>query len=275
MKYLFFDLDGTLLNSEKIITNNTKNYLYLIKKQGYILGVASGRSINGVEDALYYSDANNLFDVIISSGGADIHDLKENRHYKRNYISPNMLKLILDDLKEKPELTIVFHNSPYLYASKHIPRIDKIVAMNRYKGFINPYENEAYFEAPKLLVLLPNKNRDELKEYLRNKKYPKLIGYLAEDEIYEFVDENNLKSIAISDYVNIYGDSLEDVMCFGDSENDIDMLEAAKVGVCMKNGEKLSKQVADYITNKSNDEDGIIHFLQRYFEEVKECQEKK
>lgn len=276
MKYLFFDLDGTLLNSEKIITENTKAYLKSLHELGYVLGIASGRAITGVKNALENSDACELFDVIVCAGGADIYDYKDNTQEKRNYLNHETIKNMLEDLRNRPELCITFHEAPYLYATNNFPRVEKIVKMNKFIGHKNPYVEETYTKTARIVILLPEENREVLRSELRNKVYPGLWGYNAEEEVYEYISEHNSKSKGIADYVKKYGDSLDDVMCFGDSENDIDMLEKSGVGVCMKNGEEKVKLISDFVTSKTCDEDGVIEFLKQHIKkENKICQEKK
>ena len=54
---------------------------------------------------------------------------------------------------------------------------------------------------------------------------------------------------------------MEEVLVFGDGENDLDMMRAAGVSVAMKNGSEEVRERADYVTERTNQEDGIMHFL--------------
>ena len=56
---------------------------------------------------------------------------------------------------------------------------------------------------------------------------------------------------------------MDDVIAFGDEENDLTMIEMAGVGVVMENGSDFMKEKADFIT-KSNDEDGIAYYLENF-----------
>ena len=60
-----------------------------------------------------------------------------------------------------------------------------------------------------------------------------------------------------------YGISNEEIMAFGDGENDIDMLKFAGVGVAMGNANDRVKRHADYVTD-CVDQDGIKKALQYY-----------
>lgn len=55
----------------------------------------------------------------------------------------------------------------------------------------------------------------------------------------------------------------EEMMAFGDAQNDLDMIEYAGIGVAMGNGEESLKKIADYVTTDVDD-DGVLHALQ-YF----------
>ena len=52
-------------------------------------------------------------------------------------------------------------------------------------------------------------------------------------------------------------------MTFGDGYNDITMIEYAGMGVAMSNGNPVIKEKADYVA-PSNDEDGIVHVIEKF-----------
>jgi P-type E1-E2 ATPase len=60
------------------------------------------------------------------------------------------------------------------------------------------------------------------------------------------------------------GLSRENVICCGDGYNDISMIEYAGVGVAMQNAREEVKQVADYVTEKNNDQDGIVEVVEKF-----------
>lgn len=57
---------------------------------------------------------------------------------------------------------------------------------------------------------------------------------------------------------------MHDMMAFGDGENDIEMLQAAGIGIAMGNAMAEVKAAADEVTGSNNDE-GIADALQKYF----------
>jgi hypothetical protein len=59
------------------------------------------------------------------------------------------------------------------------------------------------------------------------------------------------------------GLSMQNVMAFGDAQNDYDMLKNAGLGIAMSNGYDYVKEAADVVT-LSNDEDGVAYIINRF-----------
>ena len=59
------------------------------------------------------------------------------------------------------------------------------------------------------------------------------------------------------------GYTRENLIACGDSYNDMTMIGYAGLGVCMKNGEKDVKKIADVIA-ESNDDDGVAKIVEQY-----------
>lgn len=81
---------------------------------------------------------------------------------------------------------------------------------------------------------------------------------------FEFTAKNIDKAAAIDSVISDLGYSKENVIAFGDSQNDISMLKYAQIGVAMGNALSEVKEIADIIT-LDNDNDGIFEVLKKYF----------
>ena len=84
----------------------------------------------------------------------------------------------------------------------------------------------------------------------------------SSSHLLEFMDKDTNKGSALHIACNQLGISIDNTMAFGDTTNDYSLIKAAGIGVCMKNGTKDVKQVADHITQYTNNEDGFYHFIQ-------------
>lgn len=84
----------------------------------------------------------------------------------------------------------------------------------------------------------------------------------------ELLPEGIDKGVALEQLLDCYGMQRSQLIAFGDSHNDIDMLRIAGMGVAMGNAEQEVKQAADHIT-LSNEEDGVAVFLERIESKIK------
>ena len=80
-KMIVMDLDGTLLNKESRVTENTKKYLYNLNQKGYIMVIATGRIL---KSALIATDGAEFANYIVTDAGAAVYK-KENDEWKEIY----------------------------------------------------------------------------------------------------------------------------------------------------------------------------------------------
>ena len=74
------------------------------------------------------------------------------------------------------------------------------------------------------------------------------------------------KAKAIEHLSRYFGIKQENILAFGDEDNDMEMIEYAGHGVAMKNGIEELKNIANAITPFTNDENGLAKYLQEYFD---------
>ena len=63
---------------------------------------------------------------------------------------------------------------------------------------------------------------------------------------------------------NAIGADVNDTIAVGDGFNDMSMIKYANVGICMRNGQQAVKDVADYVTERTNDEDGVVEVIEKF-----------
>ena len=80
---------------------------------------------------------------------------------------------------------------------------------------------------------------------------------------FEVMNSGVSKGNAVKILADYYGISSEQVICIGDSENDLSMIKFAGLGVAMENGSKLVKDAAQYIT-ASNNGDGVAKVIEKF-----------
>ena len=267
-KMIVMDLDGTLLNNDKTVSEQSRIYLNNLKEEGYITVIATGRILksaiiatNGAEFANY---------IVCEAGAATYKNTEKTGEWKEIYeklISKEIVNDILSQFDEKKfrNISVCSKDSINMYSKKY-DSSKKITGKYNskeelLKDTLKTTHISAYFF-----------NNEFTKEYVNifTQKYPELSIRLMQDS---FDDKQwiEISQKGVEKYNGIYKIAQieniknENIIAFGDGLNDVEMIEKCWVGVAMKNALAEVKEKADYITEKSNFENGIIEFLKNYY----------
>ena len=264
IKALFFDLDGTLLNSERIISQQTRLTLEKCKESGIRLFIATARP--PLLDRMLAWDENtlSLFDggVYYNGGCIKIDEQKDYQFVPDEIVAKAMnhvcaydklnLALQMDD--EKHAFRFPLEDSGYkswglnaedalsLHQIENLKTIKILIFYANLVDSVTPLDSE-------LIASLKALCHDTAQFYLTDKgKCVQIMGRTA----------NKLKSIEkIREYLSFEKD---EIAVFGDDVNDIEMLSEYKYSVAMGNAESHVKDTAKYVTCDNNN-DGIHHAI--------------
>lgn len=270
MKYklIALDLDGTLKNSENIITPKTKEALMKVQEMGVKVVLASGRPTMGLRFDSKELRLDEFGGYLLSFNGARVYDIKNDRSIYEQTLTIDEAKMVNQRAKEfnlvpmtYKDTTIITEKADdqYVQIEKNICDADVLEVDNL----------DEYFEDPVFKVLLtgtPEYNasvEESFKEPYKNE----LSIYRSAPFFIEVMAKGIDKAASLDRLAEYLGISRDEIMAFGDGYNDLSMIEYAGLGVAMENAVDGVKERADYIT-KSNDEDGIAYVLSQYFKGV-------
>lgn len=268
MYLLSCDLDESLLRKDKTISLRTKLYIRRFIRNGNLFVMNTGRPY---QSALHFYKMLKIKNMpIIGLNGTHIAFIGEN-YNRLKYIPFGFdKKLIQDFLTEVMEYLIGAHiediNEHYLLNNGFVPNwIDNThigsININYVDDFINSVPDE-----PLLANLyLKKENAKKLDEVLAKEKYHSLKNeyWEIQDDIisYEIHNKEVDKSTTMEYLASYYGIKKENIIAFGDNQNDIDMLKKAGIGVAMCNGLDRVKKEVKHVTRKDNNHDGIVDYL--------------
>jgi len=244
-KLIVADLDGTLLRNDKSISRFTIETLMACRNRGILVGFATARPIRGV------AEIRELFepDILINHNGAVFAhgDLQDSLGINGEQLC-GLLEKILSDF---PNAEIGVEADDVLYANydvtKHWPGWS-----HTWTAFAEPQ-----FEyADKILVSLHNVDVEVLKSYLPEECYLEV----ADGVMGMVMSKRATKFKSIVSVCDALGISPSDVICFGDDNNDISMIEGCGVGVAMENAHVMVKEAADVVC-LSNENDGVARWI--------------
>ena len=261
IKAVFFDIDGTFLNDRKRVSSSTKKAISQMKEDGILVGLATGRGPGFVQPFM-----DNLgLDFAVTYNGQYIltHDKVL---YQNQLPKSTVYNLIRYATKHRREISLgtstglVGSNIISMGTSKFGQIVSRIVPKSwaklverSFKSLIRRFKPQS-IETLKTIM----RETEDIEEKFPHVKITRSSPYSA-DII--SADQSKLKGIA--HLGEVFGFELSEVMAFGDSENDLEMLSGVGIGVAMGNGEDELKDQATHVTD-TNNQNGIAKALSHY-----------
>lgn len=251
---LLFDLDGTLLRSDKTISERTLEALRKCREKGILIGVSTSR---GEKNSLQFIEKL-CPDIIIASGGALVtyHD---EYIYKAEFSveeTQNMIALAREICGSDCEITMdTLHEHYWNY------KIDPNIADASWGVSIYTDYNNFSQETLKMCVeIFETEKAQKLSECLPDCDCVKFV----DGDWYKFTKKTATKEHAILQLCNVCDISIENIIAFGDDLVDIGMLQLCGKGIAMGNALPEVKEIADFVIG-TNDEDGIAEYLENEY----------
>lgn len=274
VKAVFFDIDGTLVNDRKSVLKSTKEAIKIVKDQGVLVGVATGRGPFFVKDLMDDLD----LDFAVTYNGQYIFN--KERVLFASPIDKRSLRQVIAYAKEnRKEIAMgtrqdvigsrimSFGLSPLSQlVSRFVPKfLTRTVShsFNRMVSKVLPQKeddlldliNQPIYQV--LMLMTPEESNQAASEF-EYLKFTRSNPFAA-----DIINQGNSKLEGICRVGKEYGFDLNQVMAFGDSDNDLEMLAGVGMSVAMGNGSSSVKEVAKHITT-SNQEDGIHKALEHF-----------
>ena len=261
---LVFDLDGTLLSSEKTIMPKTKAILHELRERGHVIALASGRPPRAV---IPYYEELGLDGPIISYNGACITDPKDNEfptyHYffKREWILSFLRQIKKDEI-----INLFAESGTALYLGHNSDQFDNMFHKEGMLVINGDYEKILNEDVYAFVFQMKN---DEALKKLKEINLPDKTLFLRHwydcDGIAEFGSTEVSKAAGIKRLEEIYKIPHGQTIAFGDAENDVEMLSYVASPFAMKNACGKLKYMVKNITEEDNDHEGIYLTLKRLF----------
>lgn len=276
------DLDGTVFNKEKRISEGNKVAIQKAINEGYCVVPVTGRPMEGVpEELMCLAD----IEYAITANGAVVYQIEDFSRRKWNRIYEDLLTEekvleVLEILKDYPVVPDCFvqgRGHMPEYGKTWIPRMGLSPAMTEYllsgrKFFpdLMGYVRQTSERVEKVTI-----NFFQNQEGLQQKKqvYERLLQ-VKEITLVSGAPHNlevntptAKKGNGMLKLAQLLGIEKKNTMACGDDSNDLDMIEKAAFGVAMGNATEMVKRNADFIT-RSNEEDGVAFAIAEFMKSL-------
>ena len=280
IKIIASDLDGTLLNNNSQLSDYTRAVLRSYAEKGTKIVFATGRAFDTVPKSVTdFAFAH----YIICSNGAGVYDLKHKKLLKSCVINKDSARKLTDyALKNKLGLELIVggkaHGEKYYFEHPEEFGFDKrsrdylFSTRKRIKDF-NAFLSENIKKIESIDFVLKNPEmKEEIKAVFGDDK--NLYITSSHFRIVEFSSPESGKEKALKYILSVENLSKNEMIAFGNAENDIGMIELASLGVASADSPEKVKEKADAVCGGCND-DGVAEFLESLFSfDVKETNKK-
>ena len=264
MCLLLFDLDGTLLRSDKSISSKTKDILMKCRKQGILIGVSTSRSeknsMNYIREIMP--------DVLITSGGAVVK-FRDRYLFTAEFTEEEtneMIRISRTVCGSDCEITVDTLDSHFW--NYHVDPKQQLDPT--WEGSVYTDYSDFHEKALKMCVEIHNPETAALlAQLLPDCDCIKFV----DGDWYKFTGKNATKENAILRMCEACGLHTRQITAFGDDLVDIGMLKLCGTGVAMGNALEEVKAAADIVIG-SNDEDGIAEYLEKMIDNLLPEQER-
>ncbi len=273
MKVLCLDVDGTLFNSQKEISNKTKDRLIEYQKRGNRIIIASGRPTQGLMHIANELEMEKYHGLLVSYNGSQVYDLRKKEVVFNQAISVEDVKKVIHHCKQFDQLRIMIDHGDSFYVEDVYDcmiQVDgkpfNILQYEAREGHMllkEVWDLEQFVNFP-VNKILTTADASYLQKHYKEIEKPFegcLNSMFTSDVYYEFTAKNIDKANALSFIQTNYAFDQKDMIAFGDGQNDRTMLQYAGIGIAMENADASLKEIADLVT-KSCDEDGIVYALE-------------
>jgi len=264
VRLLALDLDDTLLRSDLTISYQTRNAIKKAEEAGVIVVLASGRIPAAMDQFAGLLGMHKKTGYLICNNGTLI---QESHTGKIVYEIRMDVKTALTafDLADAEGFPLQIYEDDIMYVSRHneytgydqkLTGLRQVVVEN-FRGMVGGGCHKLLIPGdPKLLV--------PLESILRTYLGDSITIFTSKPYFLEILPANTNKGTALEKVADFLGINQKDVMAIGDSMNDEAMLKWAGMGVAMANSDERIKNIADLVTTRDNDDDGVAEVIEKY-----------
>lgn len=267
-KLVALDMDGTLLSSDKQISDRNKEAIRLAQEKGAKVVLASGRPLEGMLPQLHELGLTTDSDFVICYNGSLVKRVSDGETVRQQILCGKDAKQLA---KLGAELDVFIHafspkhglitpqNNPY---TEHEAEING-VEIHEF-DFESLSDDEEIIKA--MLVAEPAKLTAAI-EALPEAIYEQYTVVQSAPFFLEFLNKDSNKGVGVQSVAELLDVTRDQIICMGDAENDHHMIKYAGLGVAMENATDDTKAIADHIT-VSNDDSGVAAVIEQFILDV-------
>lgn len=260
---LLSDMDGTILNDKKEISQENKDAVKYFTENGGYFSLATGRSKRSMD---YYVEELHINAPVVVYNGSGVYDFKNERYIFEKNMNETCVEFVRD----------MCGKFSYLAAEVYLKESEFVVQPNdlAVRHFVNirlpmiekrPEEIELPWV--KVNFVAPKDKVDEVENYARSAWKDKWFYQRSGSSFFEAMSvgvDKGTGALAVCDYMGV---DRKFLFTAGDHMNDIELIEAAGISFCPENSVPYIKEIADVTVSDNNHHTiaSVVEYLDRKF----------
>lgn len=288
IKAIICDMDGTLLNNASQLSEKTIKMMKQFQAKGIRLILASGRNYLSMVPFARELAMDQYDGYLVEINGLAIMSMKSMERLKQQEISLEAIQTMMDEAKiADVEMMAVLDDTIYSYVPENCKEMKKVfkaengITDDVWTASVFHFVHDQRKNYPHIINVETKADFKESCNKLTFAHEEEILTpfYLNLCEKYqdrfeinrtsyrwmEVMPKNVSKANALMKILDQLGICDDEVLVFGDGENDLPMLERFKYSIAMDNAMDSIKVVV-YDTCKSNEEDGVVDYVEKYLE---------
>ncbi len=269
-KLLFLDLDGTLLNDQKEITQGNRDALQAALERGHSVIIATGRTLKSARQQADKLGLNTPGCLLVASNGGILYDHgSHSTVFSRTIPLETVKKLFREANRRGLHIQTYEDDAVLVEARCENSFLDRYCARVGLGYKVVEDMEQALSQEPVKCLVIDYEDRTgplAMEAFIRAEMDDAVDCFFSCKEFLEIVPKGMNKGQAIRNLCAMLGVSLENTVAVGDGDNDLAMIETAGIGVAMVNGTDRVKAAADYITQRDHNHDGIAEVVERFLQ---------
>lgn len=272
-KMVVLDLDGTLLDDEKKISEKNIYMLNELNTRGIEIVIATGRNYYMAKKLIENIDF--VEPVILANNGAIIRNSHNDVLIERNYLDTLSFEMIYNS-------GLIYDLNPIIHVDEYRNGYDLLYEQENYEEVYGGYIKKDY-ERARLRKFDPM-NMKNILSVCYFDEYSKLCQFandmkeqnndmfhlicnrnISRRALLEFLHKDGCKWTALKKYIAKININPEEIIAIGDDNNDLELILNVGMGIAMKNGTDECISKAKCTSEYDNNNSGVYYALSKIF----------
>ena len=263
IKLLALDMDDTLLNLELEVSSDNQRALSAAAERGVQVVLASGRPPEALAPFVQLLGMDQREGFLIAYNGSLIVETHTGKTEWSIELDTPLLTEIWDLAAECGQPVLTYDAEGILFSKDNLYTRKDCELTGRSGRVVS---REEFLSKPRVKVILPGDPGflTGVEARFQEGFQGRANMYRSKPYFFEIMHPEADKGHALERIARLHGLRREEVMAIGDSWNDEGMLRWAGVGVAMANGAEGIRGIADWVTTRDHDEDGVAEAVDRF-----------